>query len=70
MWRFVSTQYRHRVVSYREFIVPKNYALNYLSWNFYEMTTNGNKLIPENLVVVCEYYKFTVNIINIYDFTT
>ena len=42
----------HRVDSYREFISLQNYALNYLSWNFCEMTMNDNKPILENLVVV------------------
>ena len=45
-------EYDHRVDSYREFIALENYALNYLSYNFCEMTMSDNKPIPENLVVV------------------
>ena len=45
----VLTGFEHRVVSYREFIRLKNYALIYLRWNFCEMTIN-DKAIPENLV--------------------
>ena len=36
-----------------EIVRGKNFALNCLSWKFTEMIMIANKVIPENLVVVC-----------------
>ena len=39
--------------SLQDIIGSKNYALTNLNKNFTEVIMNANKVIPENLVVVC-----------------
>ena len=52
----IAIEMDHRVYSVIEFIAEnyraENFYLNNLKWNFTEMTMNGNKVIPENLVIV------------------
>ena len=40
--------------SLQEIIRSKNYALNNFSWNFTDVITNANKVIPESVVVLRE----------------